>query len=113
MTQVTEDSSLTITPNQQVVDTTESTTATFTIDSQYATIGNVSFSGASTYINSYNLQGNTLTLNLEAITVAAEEIVYVTVSGYDLGGAEITDTATLRIWGLDGYFTISGPSVTG
>ncbi len=113
MTQVTADSSLTITPNQQVVDTTESTTATFTIDSQYATIGNISFSGDSTNVHSYNLQGNTLTLNLGTITIPAEHIVYVTVSGYDLGGAEITDTATLRIWGLDGYFTISGPSVVG
>jgi len=113
VTQVTEDSSLTITPNQQVVDTTESTTATFTIDSQYATIGNISFSGDSTNVHSYNLQGNTLTLNLGTITIPAEEIVYVTVSGYDLSGAEITDTATLRIWGLDGYFTINGPDDIG
>lgn len=107
VTQVTADSSLTITPNQQIVDTTESTTATFTINHTYVTLGNVSFSGDTYYVNGYNLQNDTLTVNLRTVTTAMEAVVNVTISGYDLGGEEITDTAVLKIWGLDGYFNIT------
>lgn len=110
VTQVTADSSLSITPNQQTVDTTVTTTATFTINHTYVTLGNVSFSGATSYINTYNLQGDTLTLNLRQVTTASEQIAYVTMSGYDLGGSEITATATLKIWGIDGYFSITPAS---
>lgn len=105
ITQVTVDSHLSIIPNQKIVD--QETTATFTIDSEYVTIGNVSFSGASSYVKSYNLNGNILTLNLNQVTLAAEFIVYVTVSGYGLDGNEISDTATLKLWGIDGYFNVS------
>jgi hypothetical protein len=48
-------------------------------------------------LNGYNLQDNTLTLNLTKIDVAGEFTLYVTVSGYDLGGNEISDTATVYL----------------
>ena len=105
VTQITADSSLRIVPNEQVVN--YATSATFTIESEYVTLGNVSFSGDSTYVNSYNLQDNILTLNLRRVDVAGEFTVYVTVSGYDISGSEITDTATLKLQGQDGYFVIN------
>lgn len=105
ITQVTADSSLSISPHQLIVN--RENTATLTINSQYVTISNVSFSGDTVYLNGYNLQDNTLTLNLTKIDVAGEFTLYVTVSGYDLGGNEISDTATVYLWGLDGYYVLN------
>lgn len=95
-----------ITPKSQIVQYQQST-ATITVDAVDVTFTNVSISAgtsqADRLVTGYTRNGNIITVDLKTATDPSEHIVYVTVSGVTDRGESVSEIATLKIWGPDGY----------